>query len=184
MPGPTNFQPPPYHVLSPGVARPTVPVGSAAGVTPMPILFPPEVYPIPNAVLFSVSTAPPGLSVSNAGGGVVLASVPIPAQSIGVINVVEYGINGFAIGSLVTYAVRFNQGPSAYGPLGFTVSGAVNYLKESHNPLIRIPLGTSVVDVFVTVGAGDGATYLTGATLEGWYWTPLDEAVYRAGGSL
>ena len=183
MPGVGAYRDPPFHVLSPGVARPTVPIGSGQGVTPTPVLFPPEIYPIPNAVLFSNSTVPPGLTATNA-APVVLVTFPIPAQSIGVINVVEYGINGLATTSLVTYTVRFNQGPVAYGPLGYSVSGNVAYLKESRNPLIRIPLGTTVVDIIVTVGAADGGSYLTGATIEGWYWTPLDEAVYRNGGSL
>ena len=161
-------------------------LGSGSGgnggssVPPQPVIFPPEVYPIPGATLFALSTVPPGLNVTNA-APVVLVTIPIPAQSVGVISGIEYGANALTVASLLTFVVRFNQGPVSYGPLGFTVSGNVNYLKEAHSPLIRIPLGTTVVDVLATVAAADGATYLAGATLVGWYWTLAQATAYQQG---
>lgn len=182
MPGVGQFRLPPYDVLAHGkagaAAQGRYAAGSPAGV---PVLFPPEIFPIPGAVLFSISTTPPGASVSFAGGGVVLASVVIPAQSSGIINVVEYGVNTMTPASLLTFNVRFNQGPIGYGPLAVSPSRAAAFAGESKNPLIRIPDGITLIDLFVTVAAADGATYLVGGTLEGWYWTPADELAYYQG---
>ena len=182
MPGPASFQYPPFHVISPGRGSGAAAAGNGQPmVAPSPVLFPPEVYPIPGAVLFSLSTAPPGLGVSAAGGMVVLVTVPIPAQSKGVLNVVEYGANTMTVRSLLTFTVRFTQGPIQYGPLTLSPARNATFAGEAKNPLIRIPLGTTVVDFTVTVGAADGATYLCGATLEGWYWTLADEQAYNQG---
>jgi hypothetical protein len=181
MPGMSSFRDPPYHVLSPGRASGA---GTAGGgqpaVAPTPVVFPPEIYPIPGAVLFSISTVPPGLAVAT-GAPVVLLTIPIPAQSKGVLNVVEYGANNFTVASLLTFNIRFNQGAIGYGPLAISPSRNATFAGESKNPLIRIPLGVAVVDLIVSVGAADGATYLCGGTLEGWYWTLANEQAYNQG---
>ena len=181
MPGVGQYREPPYHVMSVGTGSGAVAASGQAGSAPQPVVFPPEVYPIPGAVLFSISTAPPGLAVSTAGGPVVLLTIPIPAQSKGVLNVVEYGADTMTVNSLLTFNVRFNQGPISYGPLTISPARNATFAGESKNPLIRIPLGTTVVDLIVSVGAADGATYLCGGTLEGWYWTLADEQAYAQG---
>jgi len=184
VPGPASYRDPPFHILTPAGARSGAASPQQAtqtGQPGVPVLFPPEIYPIPGAVLFSISTTPPGLAVSNAGGGVVLLTIPIPAQSVGVINVVEYGANTMTTTSLLTFNVRFNQGPIGYGPLTISPARNATFAGESKNPLIRIPPGVAVIDLYVTVGAADGATYLCGGTLEGWYWTPADVAAYNQG---
>lgn len=185
MPGVGQFREPPYHVLSVGRGSGAAAAASGGGAAsaPQPVIFPPEVYPIPGAVLFSVSTVPPGLAVSAAGGVVVLATLPIPAQSKGVLNVVEYGANTVTVATLLTFNVRFNQGPISYGALTIAPARNATFAGESKNPLIRIPLGVNVVDIIATVAAADGATYLCGATLEGWYWTLQDEQAYNSGRS-
>lgn len=184
MSGPAAYRDVPFDVLRQG-GRPGGAGGNGGGggalIAPQQVVFPPEVYPIPGATLFSVSTVPPGLAVSAAGGGVVLVTIPIPAQSVGVINVVEYGANTVTTATLLLFALRFNQGPVSYGPLTISPSRNATFAGESRNPLIRVPLGTTVVDIFVTVGAADGATYLCGATVEGWYWTLAQAQAYASG---
>ena len=97
MAGQANYRQPPYDAL-----RVPMRVGQAgAQRPPQAVIFPPEVYPIPSAILFSVSTVAPGLAVSNA-AAVVLATIAIPPQSKGVINVVEYGANTWTAGSVLS----------------------------------------------------------------------------------
>ena len=75
------------------------------------------------------------------------------------------------------------RGRFQYGPLAISPSRNATFGGESKNPLIRIPLGTTVVDLLVSVGAADAATYLCGGTLEGWYWSLQAEQAYAQGRS-
>ena len=99
-------------------------------MAPTPVIFPPEVYPIPGATLFALSTVPPGLDVTNA-APVVLVTIPIPAQSVGVINGIEYGANALTMASLLTFVVRFNQGPVLVRAAGLHRLGECQLLEGS-----------------------------------------------------
>lgn len=148
-------------------------------VRPLPVVFPPEVYPIPGAVLFQPSAQ--NTAVSNASGVVVLASVAIPAQSRCVIRRVQFGVDSMTTASLLTWYIRGNQGNLLLNPFAINPARAATFAGDDQDVLIRVPEGVSVLDLAVAVGAADAATYQTGGMFSGWYWTREQEDAYRAG---
>lgn len=154
--------------------------GSSGGAIPQPVIFPPEIYPIPGATILANGTVT-GVSVSNAGGPQVLATLNFPAQARGVIRHVSWGLTGMATSTNISWIIQFNSSPYTYGPLVISPPRAAVFAGDDRDVVIRIPDGTGVATLVASVAASDGGTYTVGGSLEGWWWMPQQEEAYREG---
>lgn len=151
--------------------------GGGARIAPAPVVFPPEVYPVPGSRNFYSQVS---ASVSNAAAAT-LASVSLLASEVARISAINLVITPLTTSSVITFSVRTNQGAvNGYGAITIPQATSASLFLEKL-VLIRIPVGTSVIDVTATVGAADAATYTLSASLEGWAWDPALAAAYAAG---
>lgn len=151
--------------------------GGPAPAPPVPVVFPPEIYPIPGARnVYSTVNA----SVSNAAVAT-LATISFLSNEVAVVRAIRLVVNSLTTSSLITFSVVANQGAvPGYGAIPMPQAAATVFLLEL-TPVIRLPIGTSVVSIIATVAATDATTYVMSATLEGWAWDPSLAKAYFAG---
>lgn len=171
---PLDLTPPPFRGV--GMRRPGP--GEQGWTPPQAVIFPPEVYPIPGAVLFAPSAQ--NVAVTNA-AVVVLATTLIPAQSRCVVRRVQFGLDSMTTATVITWNLLGNQGPLLPNSFRLDPARAAAFAGDDQELLLRVPDGVTVLELAVTVGAADAATYQVGGLFSGWYWTPEQEAAYRAG---
>lgn len=148
-----------------------------APAPPVPVVFPPEIYPIPGARNIYGST---NTTVSNAAVAT-LATIPILANEVARISAIRLVVNSVTLGTLLTFAVTQNTGAvNGYGAITIPAMAATVFQLEL-TPLIRIPVGISVLAITATVAAADAATYNIYAALEGWAWDPALAKAYGEG---
>lgn len=153
---------------------PAPPTG--AGPVPQPVIFPPEIYPIPGARLF---TPEGNATVSNA-AVTTLVSTTVQSSEIGVIRSLVFVLNNMTLATVASFAILYDGVPTDYGPVTYTPRLA-SVLLDSRDVVIRIPPNVTTVSIAVTIGATDPNSYLVGATLGGWCWSPGQEVAYREG---
>lgn len=151
--------------------------GGPAPAPPVPVIFPPEIYPIPGSRnLFASGQA----SVSNAAVAT-LCSATLLAAEVARLSVLTFVVNSLTTASLITFAVLQNQGAvQGYGSIPVPPATAATLTIEKQ-VLIRVPVGIQTLSVTATVAAADAATYVLYAALEGWAWTPELAQRYASG---
>lgn len=139
------------------------------------VVFPPEIYPTADAQTFNVvgtATLGPGPVAST----VIAGPLQLPTNMVGVVREITLVVNNVLVTSLVTFSLRFNQGPvpgfdNLFIAPRAAASVAVSYPPES--VLQRVGDGTTI-DISAVVA--DAGTYQMTATFRGW-WYPKDTVV-------
>lgn len=139
------------------------------------VVFPPEIYPPKEAQSFNVvgtaALGPGPTALTLIAGPLVL-----PTNMVGVVREITLVVNNLLTTSLVTFSLRFNQGPVPGFDNLFIAPRAAASVSVSYPPesvLQRVGDGTTI-DIAAVVA--DGGTYQMTATFRGW-WYPKDTVV-------
>ena len=145
-------------------------------VAPTMVMFPPEIYPSKEAQSFNITgtaTIGPGPTALAA----LTAAFQLPVNMIAVVREITLNVNALLVTSLITFSLRFNQGPVPGFDNLFVAPRAAASVSIAYSPesvLVRVPDG-STIDIAVVV-ADVGGTYQMTANFRGW-WYPKDTLV-------
>lgn len=136
---------------------------------PAMVSFPPEIYPTRDAQTFNVTgtgTLGPGPVVQT----VVAGPFALPVNMVAVVREVTLVINNLLTTSLITFALRFNQGPvpgfdNMFVPPRAAASVSISYPPQS--TLVRVPDGSSI-DIAAVIA--DAGAYQMTANFRGWWY--------------
>lgn len=142
---------------------------------PAVVSFPPEIYPTRDAQTFNITgtgTLGPGPVVAT----VVAGPFQVPVNMVAVVREVTLVVNNLLTTSLITFSLRFNQGPvpgfdNMFVPPRAAASVSISYPPQS--TLVRVPDGSSI-DIAVVIA--DAGAYQLTANFRGW-WYPKDTVV-------
>lgn len=136
------------------------------------VAFPPEIYPTKDAQSFNVvgtATLGPGPVPLT----VVAGPLVLPTNMVAVVREITLVVNALLTTSLITFSLRFNQGPVPGFDNLFIAPRAAASVASSYPPdsvLQRVGDGTTI-DIAAVVA--DAGTYQMTATFRGW-WYPKD----------
>lgn len=169
--GATQVSPPFGFGAGEGVVPVPSPIARGVGGERLAIpralyVFPPEIYPIPEAQIFNpLGSTDTTVAETRAIPG---ASVKINAGFSGIIRGVVFYVDNILTTSVLSFSVLVD-GVAAQG-FGNVVIFPRNApsVSNSFDAFIRVPQNAQLVTVTFT--NGDGGSYKVGAALSGWQW--------------
>lgn len=137
-------------------------------------IYPPEIYPIPDAREFNVSgTASTSAIQSNVSitlspqVGDTAGIVTLPRGNIGVLRSYQITIANMVATTNVTWSLFINNAPVAgYGGISI-IPRAAPFVSNTFDLFVRVQEGSQISVVFSN---NDGGVYTVGASFGGWYW--------------
>lgn len=166
----------------PGTIPPEILAGPSARA-PFPALREaPWVTPPPGAINFLGQERATVTGAAGADTTQILAQLNTPDHYRGVIRELAYQVNDVVVSSNIQFALRFSQGKIPGATLDIFPKSASTDLIEFDPPttMFRLPMN-ALIDVLVTVRAGDIGTYLVGAVYKGWWYPEEMDTAFEAG---
>lgn len=137
-----------------------------AGLIPRTLMiFPPEIYPIPDATEFN----PLGSRSTIVAETQLIpgAAVTLPKNFIGIIRGYSIYIDNMLTTTNVIYTLLIDGNPApGYGSLTMFPRAAPS-VSNGFDAFVRIPDGATVTVKFQNM---DGGSYIVGASFSGWFW--------------
>lgn len=130
------------------------------------VIYPPEIYPIPDAIEFNLE-GDVATVIVQAGITIPNVTVQLGAGYIGIIRGFSIYIDDMLATTDVRWTLLLNGQPApGYGNLRMFPRVAPS-VSNGFDAFVRVPDGNLITVVFSNV---DGGTYRVGAAISGWMW--------------